>query len=132
MDHGAFHREALILNASREMKAPNGVSALLMVCLVAFAGCKKSDQAVAPNTQFNGIKVEWSKLETEFANSDPELQKTASAAVRSIRYSLFPQALVALESLAANPKLTEAQKKLVADVSEQAKQALAKAPAPGQ
>jgi len=103
-----------------------------MVCLVAFAGCKKSDQAVAPNTQFNGIKVEWSKLETEFANSDPELQKTASAAVRSIRYSLFPQALVALESLAANPKLTEAQKKLVADVSEQAKQALAKAPAPGQ
>ena len=114
------------------MKVSKGVAALLAVCLVAFAGCKKSDQAVAPNTQFNGVKVEWPKLETEFANSDPELQKTASAAVRSIRYSLFPQALGALETLAANPKLTEAQKKLVADVSEQAKQALAKAPAAGQ
>jgi hypothetical protein len=111
---------------------PKGVSALLVICLVSFASCKKSDQAVAPDTEYNGVKVEWPRLQAEFANSDPDLQKTASGAVRSIRYSLFPEALGALESLAANPKLTEAQKKLVADVTEQAKQALAKARPPGQ
>jgi hypothetical protein len=132
LDHGTFHPETLRLDASRDMKMPKGVSALLVVGLVAFAGCKKSDQAVAPDTLYNGVKVEWPRLQTEFANSDPELQKTASGAVRSIRYSLFPEALGALESLAANPKLTEAQKKLVADVTEQAKQALAKAPPAGQ
>lgn len=110
------------------MKAPNGVSALLVVCLVAVAGCKKSDQGVAPNTQYNGVKVDWPKLETEFASGDQELRAAASLAVRHIRYSQFPEAVGDLERLAANPKLSEAQKKLVADLAEQTKQALAKAP----
>jgi hypothetical protein len=114
------------------MKAPNVTFALLAICLVASAGCKKSDQYVAPNTQFYGVKVDWPKLETEFASGDQELQTAASMAIRHIRYSLFPEALGDLERLTANPKLTEAQKKLVAELAEQTKQALAKAPAPGQ
>jgi hypothetical protein len=114
------------------MKVPNFALSLLVVCLAAFAGCKKADQPGAPNTEFNSVKVDWPKLETEFANSDPELQKAASIAVRHIRYALFPEAVGALERLSADPKLTEAQKKLVGNLLEQTKQAAAKAPAPGQ
>ena len=114
------------------MRILHGVPALLAVCLVAFASCKKSGQAVAPNTEYNGVKVDWPKLETEFANSDQELQRAASLGVRYIRYSQFPQALAELEKLSGNSKLTEAQKKVVNDLLEQTKQALAKAPPPGQ
>jgi len=114
------------------MKATNVAFALLAVCLVAVAGCRKSDQYVATNTQFNGVKVDWPKLETEFASGDQEFQAAASLTVRHIRYSQFPEALGDLDGLMANPKLTEAQKKLVAELAEQTKQALAKAPAPGQ
>ena len=114
------------------MKAPNIAFALLAVCLVAFASCKKSDQSVAPNTEYYGVKVDWPKLDTEFASSDQELQNAASLAVRHIRYSQFPDALGDLERLSANPKLTDAQKKVVSDLLEQTKQAVAKAPPPGQ
>jgi len=114
------------------MKAPNCVFALLAVCLVALVGCKKSDQSAAPNTQYNGVKVDWPKLETEFASGDQELQADASLAIRHIRYSQFPEALGDLERLSANPKLTEAQKKVVTDLAEQTKQVIAKAPPSGQ
>jgi hypothetical protein len=114
------------------MRGSKVAFALLASCLVAFASCKKSEQAVAPDNEFNGVKVDWPKLETGFANNDQELQKAADLAVRHIRYAQFPEALGDLERLSANPKLTEAQKKVVTDLAEQTKQALAKAPPPGQ
>jgi hypothetical protein len=120
------------LHASRDMKVHNVASALLAVCLVAFASCKKSEQSVTPNTEFNGVKVEWPKLETEFGSGDQEMQRAASLAVRHIRYSQLPDAVGDLERLSGDPKLTEPQKKVVTDLLEQVKQALAKAPAPGQ
>jgi hypothetical protein len=114
------------------MRVPKGVLVLLAVCLAACASCKKSEQSVASITEFNGVKVDWPKLDTEFANSDPELQNATSMAKRHIRYSQFAEALGDLEGLSANPKLTEAQKKVVSDLIEQTKQAIAKAPPPGQ
>ncbi len=83
-------------------------------------------------TDFHGVKVDWPKLDTDFADTDPEVQNAAYMAKRHIRYQRFADALVELEKLSSNPKLTEAQKKLVADLLEQTKQAAAKAPAPGQ
>jgi hypothetical protein len=112
------------------MKALPIVSVLLAVCLVACAGCKKSGRPAPPITDYNGVKVDWTKLNTEFLNSDPEVQLAASTAQRDIRYSQWPQALAALEDLSANPKLTEAQKKVVADLLEQTKQAFAQSPPP--
>jgi hypothetical protein len=133
LDHGAFDAQTLTDNRpSREMKVPNGVSVLLAVCLLAFAGCKKSGQGVAPNTEYSGVKVDWTKLDTEFAASDQELQAKAGMAKRHIRYSQFADALGDLEGLSADPKLTEPQKKVVADLVEQTKQVIAKAPPPGQ
>lgn len=114
------------------MKALTIVSVLLAVCLVAGGGCKKSGKLAPPVTDFNGVRVDWTKLNTEFLNSDPQVQLAASTAQRDIRYSQWPQAQRALEGLSANPKLTEAQKKVVADLLEQTKQAAAQAPPPSQ
>jgi hypothetical protein len=113
------------------MKTPAGFSLLFALCLSAFVSCGKSDHTEAPNTEYSGVKVEWPKLDTEFAHSDPELQASADMAKRHIRYSRFPQAEVELDKLFRNPKLTESQKKVVSDLREQTKQVMAKAPPPG-
>jgi hypothetical protein len=113
------------------MKTPAGYSLLLALCLSAFVGCRKSDQTEAPNTEYYGVKVEWPKLDTEFAHSDPGLQASADMAKRHIRYSRFPQAEMELDKLLKDPRLTESQKKVVSDLREQTKQAMAKAPPPG-
>ncbi len=112
------------------MKPLRKLSVLLTLCLVAFASCKKSGQTVAPNTEYFGVKIDWPKLDAEFLNSDPEVQTGASMAKRCIRYSQFPQALVELDKLSRNPKLTESQKKVVNGLIEQTRQVLAQAPAP--
>jgi hypothetical protein len=114
------------------MKGPNIILALLAVCLVAFAGCKKSDQSATQGKESDGVQVDWPKFDKEFAGSDQELQTSAALVKRSIRYTEFPQALAELERLSSNPKLTEAQRKIVSDLLERTKQVIAKAPPPGQ
>ena len=113
------------------MQALKVVTALLALGLLVCTSCRKSNQSVAPNTEYSGVKVEWPRLDTEFANSDPELQAEAYMAKRHIRYSQFPQALVELDKLSRNPGLSESQKKVVNDLIEQTKQVIAKGP-PGQ
>jgi hypothetical protein len=108
------------------MRVSNGVCALLALCLLAFASCKKSNQGVAPNTDYSGVKVDWPKLDTEFATSDSELQADARLAKRHIRYSQFMEALMDLDKLSRNPGLSGSQKKVVADLIEQTKQVIAK------
>jgi hypothetical protein len=112
------------------MKALNGVWILLAVCFLAFAACKKSGQGVGSNTDYNGVTVDWPKLDTHFANGDPEAKTAAYQAKRNISYGRLPDALADLEKLAGNPNLTDAQKKVVAELTEQTKQAIAKAPPP--
>ena len=114
------------------MKAIIGVCALLAICLLSAVGCKRSGQAAPPVTDFHGAKVDWPKLDAEFVGGDSALQATASKAKRHIRYERFPEALAELEKLASNPSLTEGQKKVVAELTEQTKQAIATAPPPGQ
>jgi hypothetical protein len=114
------------------MKAANIIFALLAVCLVAFAGCKKSDQSAAQGKESDSVQVDWPKFDKEFTGSDQEVQTSAALVKRSIRYTEFPQALAEMERLSGNPKLTEAQKKIVSDLLERTKQVIAKAPPPGQ
>jgi hypothetical protein len=107
------------------------IIAIFAVCVVALTGCKKSQQqAVGPRTQYLGVQVDWPKLDTEFSNAPPELQKSAYEIKRDFRYSLFPQAMVALDKLANAPNLNESQKKLVTDLMEQTRQVIAKMGAP--
>ena len=95
--------------------------------MVAMTGCKKSEkQTTGPRTQYLGVQVDWPKLDTEFTNAAPEVMATAAEIKRDFRYSLFPQAMVALDKLSNTPNLTESQKKLVNDLMEQTRQVIAK------
>jgi hypothetical protein len=112
------------------MKAVIGAWVALAICLFAFVGCKRSGSGAPPKTDFDGVKVDWPKLDTEFASSDPEVQNGAYMAKKHIRYNRFIDALLELDKLSTDPRLTEAQKKVVADLIEQTKEAIAKAPQP--
>jgi len=113
------------------MKTNRWILALLSVGLVAFAGCKKADDAPGPIPVYYGVKmVGLPKLDTEFANASPEVQANVAMVKRWFRYGQFPQAMAELNKLAKNPNLSEPQKKVVDDLVEQTKQVIANSKAP--
>jgi hypothetical protein len=69
--------------------------------------------------------VDLPRLDTEFTNSNPDIRATAAAVKYSLRSAQLRQALAELDTLAANPNLTETQKKVVADLTAQTKQVIA-------
>ena len=107
------------------MKTTHCLFALLGVWLVALTGCTKTEQT-GPPQEFYGVKVDLPKLDTVFANPGPEVQAGVAMVKREFRYGRFPQALAELAKLASNPNLTEPQKKLVTDLTEQTRQVMAK------
>jgi hypothetical protein len=109
------------------MKTMKLVSGLLLAGLLAFVGCGKSEK-----DQAQGIPatMDLSKFQQAFPSPTPEQQGNIAKASEGVRYSLYPNALVALDKLAADPALTEPQKKAVSDLIEGIKQTMAKAPAP--
>ena len=111
------------------MKTTNLFFSILAVCVLAFAGCKKSDQQDSA-LQFHGINVDWPKIDTEFTKASQEVLNSLKAVKQFFRYGQFPQALVELDKLSNDPNLTEPQKKLVNDLIQQTKQAIIKTPPP--
>jgi hypothetical protein len=111
------------------MSAFRFVAPLLAVSFLAFAGCQRH-KAVAPNTEYYGVKVDWTKLDAAFTHSDPALRAGAALAKRHIVYRRFAQAMAQLDQLVTDPNLTESQKKVVGEVIEQTRQAMAHAPPP--
>ena len=112
------------------MKTTNLVFPILAVGLLAFAACKKEDQAKESAQAYHGIEVDWPKLEAEFASAGPDVQGSVSSVKRFFRYGQFPQALMELDKLSNNTSLTEPQKKLVNDLIAQTKKAIDIAPPP--
>jgi len=104
--------------------------ATLAVCLLSLPACKK-EPVPGPPQEYYGVKVDWLKLDSVFTNASAEVQNSVALVKRHYRYGLFPQALAELGRLAKFPNLTEEQKKLVSDLTEQTKQVIAKTPAPG-
>jgi hypothetical protein len=105
------------------------ISTIVLGALVALAGCSKpAADAQVPAMEIRGIKVDMPKMQQLFATAAPELQSSASKASMSIRYGQFPEASAELAKLAAMPGLSDAQKKVVSDVTEQVKQLMAPAP----
>lgn len=114
------------------MKRKRGFLAVAIALLVLTQACKKSGSQELTQDRF-GIGVDWPRLDSEFRNSDPAIQSAAATIKRSILYHQFSQAIADLESLAANPALTDAQKKILTDLRSQTQQVMAKAsPQPGQ
>jgi hypothetical protein len=108
------------------------LAATFTAFLVIIAGCKKSEQRVERTSQSNGVRVDWPKVDNEFANSSPEVLESVSLIKRFIRYSQFPRAITELQKLASVPALTDSQKSMVADLVEQTKQATARTASPEQ
>jgi hypothetical protein len=103
---------------------------LLLLCLVALAGCQKSDQGQSQSPVFNGVKVDLPKLDLQFTNASPELMNSVTQIRRYYRYSQFLQAMMELDKVSNDASLNEAQKKLISELLEQTKQVIAKAPPP--
>jgi hypothetical protein len=110
------------------MRTINLLSAFLTVAVLVSAGCSKSDKTPqAP--EMNGVTVDIPKLQQAFADSSPELKKLATEVGFNIRYGKYEDALMALDKLANDPSVTEAQKKVVNELIEQAKKLANAAPA---
>ena len=84
------------------------------------AGCGKQE---VPPTVVQGTTIDIPKLRGAFETATAETQAALSEVNMGVRYRDFTRALVALQKLANAPGLTDAQKKVVAEGTEQVKQA---------
>ena len=108
------------------------ILALEVLLLLGFVACRKAELPPDPAAEYFGIKVDWPKLDTEFANPTQDMRDNLSIIKRFFRLGQIPRARAELEKLSSNPTLTEPQKKLVNDLLDQTKEVLAKAPPPPQ
>jgi len=107
------------------MKLTSSLFVVVLAGLLASvgSGCSKKEQAPPPAAR-DGVAIDTLKLQNAFPpTSSPEVIASVRAVRSGVRYGNYIDALMALDKLAADPSLTEPQKKLVADVSEQVKQA---------
>jgi hypothetical protein len=110
------------------MKIISVLAGLAAISLFVVEGCSKSDQT-PPAPQVNGVTVDLPKLTEAFANSSQELKSTATQVGFNIRYGKYEDALMSLDKLANDPGTTDAQKKVVNQVINEAKQLANAAPA---
>ena len=109
------------------MRMTHWIGMSLLAGALALVGCGQSEPQ-APVQQ--GVAIDLPKLREAFANVIPETQSLVSAVASGVRYGEHASALAALDKLAKTPSLTEAQKKIVSEVTEQVKRVASKAPAP--
>jgi hypothetical protein len=108
------------------MKPGDFVRMLLFATLLALPACGKKAPPGPEPIVINGIKIDGPKLTEAFVGADPALTSQAHEAVRFLRYGLYVNSLEALDKMSRDPKLNEAQKKVVGEVIEQVKQLVAK------
>jgi len=108
------------------MKKSNWLAVFLVVSLFGLWSCKREQ----PTARQYGLKVDVAKLESELANSPPEVQSHVALLKHALRYSQLPEAMGELDYLANRPELNQSQKKLVDDLLEQTKQTLTNATPP--
>lgn len=111
-------------------KTTNWIAGLLLVGMVAFAGCGKSAKSSA---QADTVRMDQAKFAQAFPTPTFEQQGNLAKVSEGVRYRIYPNALAALDVLASDTSLTEPQKKAVADMIAGVQQAMTNAPAaPGQ
>ena len=105
------------------MKTTTWIRSIVLVGIIALAGCSKQ-KPTAPVLQ--GVTIDSPRLREAFSTASPELQTAAAEVAMGVRYHDYPRAMAGLDKLANTPSLTEPQKKVVGEVTEQVKQAAAK------
>lgn len=108
------------------MKIVNWIMMLLFASMLALTGCGKEQPAAAV---VEGVTIDVPKLQEAFATASDELRTSVSEVTMGLRYGDYARATTALTKLASAPGLTEPQKKILGDVTEQVKQLASKAPA---
>jgi hypothetical protein len=109
------------------MKTANWMMMFLLAGVLALTGCGKEK----PKAQvMDGVTIDVPKLREAFVTAGPDLQSSVSEVAMGVRYTDYPRAFAGLAKLDSAPGLTEAQKKLVSQVTEQVKQLATKAAAP--
>lgn len=97
------------------MKQTTWLIAVVIALALTVVGCGKKET------------VDTSKLQTNFAQSEPGLKGQVDKIVSSIKAQDYSGATASLQKLAAEAKLTDAQKQAVQDLLEQLKKAVAEA-----
>jgi hypothetical protein len=95
-----------------------------MICLLAVAlapvGCSKKDSSQSGQPQ--AVTIDVPKLQSAFASASPELKALSDEAIRYVQFGRsYPKGLATLDKLANAPGITEDQKKVVAEVTDQVK-----------
>ncbi len=109
------------------MKTANWMMMLVLAGGLALTGCgKQAPPAPAPM----GVTVDIPKLQQAFAAAGPDLQTALSEVSMGMRYGDYTRAFTGLDKLANAPGITDAQKKIVGEVTEQMKALASKAAAP--
>jgi hypothetical protein len=108
------------------MKPTQWLWTILLASLLALVGCGKSDKAGGRGLP---ATIDLPKFQQAFPSPTPEQQDAIGKVSAGVRYRLYPEALAALDKLAADPALTEPQKKEVNDLILGIKQATAAAAA---
>ena len=104
------------------MKIVNWMMMFLLAGGLALTGCGKKP------TPLPVSGVDLPKLRETFATASADLQNAVSEVAMGVRYGEYPRAFTALDKIVKTPDLTEPQKKIVAEVTEQLKQLAGKAP----
>ena len=100
-----------------------------LALLVLSGACSKSSEGdKLPPMEIEGVKVDTPRLMAEFVNAPPQLQQPVNDAVTKVRYKQYLQAMMALDEALKKPGLNDKQMKLIAQVMDQLKEVLAKAP----
>ena len=99
---------------------------LLSIMLLSITSCGKKAPEVQPAQDIGGVKVDLPKLQTEFANAPQPVLDELHQTTSSLRYGQYEKALQSLDKMVNDPAVTDAQKKVVAEVIEQMKQVIAK------
>jgi len=114
------------------MKKTAWILSILTAGLMLFSGvgCKKETASRQPQTLQDGI----AQLRTALASASPQAQSNLySGVIYGVRYGRYMDALVALDRIASDPSLNDAQKQAVSNMVDMVKQAMTNAPAaPGQ
>lgn len=85
------------------------------------AGCKKAPPP--PPAAHNGVVIDSAKLREALNGANQDIQRGLAKSSFGIRYGDYVAAMMALDTISADPSLNDAQKKVIAEVMEQVKTA---------
>jgi hypothetical protein len=103
------------------MNQMNWVNAVVAMATLCLAGCHKSEK-MPDSEQISGVSIDMPKLQQTFAgNTNDQIRRLLIDASMGLRYGDYVKSMMALEQISSQPDITEAQKKVVADVLEQEK-----------